>query len=522
MLEKVDLTKKISKEKYKEKMPQLESKLGRLQRECKALGIPVLIVFEGFGAAGKGLQIGHLIQSMDPRGFEVHPVKNETEEERMHPFMWRFWTKTPARGRIAIFDGSWYRKVLIDRFEKRTKAKDLPAAFHSINSFEQQLADDGNLIIKLFLDIDKKEQKKRFDKLAKNKETAWRVSQGDRERNAHYDEYAALMEDMLFNTDTDYAPWTIVESMDRRFATLKIYTTVIKAMADQIEKVQQQNIAKAVEKADKAEAEGVVRKKETNGDEIEEIAREADAQMKDLQVSILSKADLSLSYTREEYKEKLDKLQKKMEKLHGELYRRRIPVVLGFEGWDAGGKGGAIKRLTAKMDARGYVVNPTASPNDIEKAHHYLWRFWRAMPKDGHVAIFDRTWYGRVMVERIEGFCTTEEWKRAYKEINDMEKDLYNAGAIVIKFWMHIDKDEQERRFKERQENPEKQWKITDEDWRNREKWDQYEDAVNEMLMRTSTDYAPWVVVEGNSKYYARVKVLQTVVDAIEKRLKEE
>ena len=320
MLEKVDLTKKISKEEYKGKMPQLESKLGRLQRECKVLGIPVLIVFEGFGAAGKGLQIGHLIQSMDPRGFEVHPVKNETEEERMHPFMWRFWTKTPARGRIAIFDGSWYRKVLIDRFEKRTKAKDLPAAFHSINSFEQQLADDGNLIIKLFLDIDKKEQKKRFDKLAKNKETAWRVSQGDRERNAHYDEYAALMEDMLFNTDTDYAPWTIVESMDRRFATLKIYTTVIKAMADQIEKVQQQNIAKAVEKADKAEAEGVVRKKETNGDEIEEIAREADAQMKDLQVSILSKADLSLSYTREEYKEKLDKLQKKMEKLHGELY----------------------------------------------------------------------------------------------------------------------------------------------------------------------------------------------------------
>lgn len=522
MLEKVDLTKKISKEEYKEKMPQLESKLGRLQRECKALGIPVLIVFEGFGAAGKGLQIGHLIQSMDPRGFEVHPVKNETEEERMHPFMWRFWTKTPARGRIAIFDGSWYRKVLIDRFEKRTKAKDLPAAFHSINSFEQQLADDGNLIIKLFLDIDKKEQKKRFDKLAKNKETAWRVSQGDRERNAHYDEYAALMEDMLFKTDTDYAPWTIVESMDRRFATLKIYTTVIKAMAEQIEKVQQQNIAKTVEKGDKAEAERDVREKENGGDEIEEIAREADAQMKDLQVSILSKADLSLSYTREEYKEKLDKLQKKMDKLHGELYRRRIPVVLGFEGWDAGGKGGAIKRLTAKMDARGYVVNPTASPNDIEKAHHYLWRFWRAMPKDGHVAIFDRTWYGRVMVERIEGFCTTEEWKRAYKEINDMEKDLYNAGAIVIKFWMHIDKDEQERRFKERQDNPEKQWKITDEDWRNREKWDQYEDAVNEMLMRTSTDYAPWVVVEGNSKYYARVKVLQTVVDAIEERLKEE
>ncbi|HJB00418.1 MAG TPA: polyphosphate:AMP phosphotransferase [Candidatus Mediterraneibacter merdavium] len=499
MLEKVDLTKKVSKEEYKEKMPVLEAKLGRLQRECKALGIPIMIVFEGFGAAGKGLQIGRLIQSMDPRGFEVYPIKNETEEEQMHPFMWRFWTKTPAKGRIVIFDGSWYRKVLIDRFEKRTKNKDLPDAFHSINSFEEQLAEDGNLIIKLFLDIDKKEQKKRFEKLEKNKETAWRVTQGDKERNARYSEYAAMMEDMLFKTDTDYAPWTIIESMDKRFATLKIYTSVIKAMEEQIEKVGR-------EKAEQKQ----------------KGAPQMDADMRELQVSILSKADLSLSYTREEYKEKLDKLQKKMEKLHGELYRRRIPLVLGFEGWDAGGKGGAIKRLTERMDPRGYVVNPTASPNDIEKAHHYLWRFWRAMPKDGHVAIFDRTWYGRVMVERIEGFCTTEEWKRAYKEINDMEKDLSDAGAIVIKFWMHIDKDEQERRFTERQQNPEKQWKITDEDWRNREKWDLYEDAVNEMLMRTSTDYAPWVVVEGNDKYYARVKVLKTVVDAIEKRLKEE
>ncbi len=509
MLEKVDLSKKMSKEEYKEKMSQLETRIGFLQRECKALKIPVMIVFEGFGAAGKGLQIGRLIQSMDPRGFQVYPIKNETEEERMHPFMWRFWTKTPEKGRIAIYDGSWYRRVLIDRFEKRTKEKELPEAFHSINSFEEQLTDDGTVIIKLFLDISKKEQKKRFEKLQRNKETAWRVTQGDLERNAKYDEYAAMMEDMLFKTDTDYAPWTIVEATDRRFATVKIYTTVIKAMADQIEKLSVQAEKKAGTEAGQSCG------------NVSQVAQEADRELRELQVSILSKADLTLKYTREEYDGKLEKLQKKMEKLHGELYRRRIPVVLGFEGWDAGGKGGAIKRLTAKMDARGYTVNPTASPNDIEKAHHYLWRFWRAMPKAGHVAIFDRTWYGRVMVERIEGFCTKEEWQRAYKEINDMEKDLYDAGAIVIKFWMHIDKDEQERRFKERQQNPEKQWKITDEDWRNREKWEQYENAVNEMLLRTSTDYAPWVVVEGNDKYYARVKVLKTVVDAIEERLKE-
>ena len=174
------------------------------------------------------------------------------------------------------------------------------------------------------------------------------------------------------------------------------------------------------------------------------------------------------------------------------------------------------------MDPRGFVVHPTASPNDIEKAHHYLWRFWVDMPKAGHVTIFDRTWYGRVMVERIEGFCSRQEWQRAYREINDMEKDLADAGAIVLKFWMQIDKDEQAKRFSARQENPEKQWKITDEDWRNREKWDQYEEAVDEMLIRTSTPYAPWIVVEGNCKYYARIKVLETVVNAIEKRLEKD
>lgn len=175
--------------------------------------------------------------------------------------------------------------------------------------------------------------------------------------------------------------------------------------------------------------------------------------------------------------------------------------------------------MTEPMDPRGYEVIPTASPNDIEKAHHYLWRFWNNMPKAGHMAIFDRTWYGRVMVERIEGFCTEVEWQRAYKEINQMEEHLHHAGAIILKFWMHIDKDEQERRFNERMSNPEKQWKITDEDWRNREKWDAYETAVNEMIIRTSTTHAPWIIVEGNSKYYARIKVLETIVEALSRRL---
>ena len=225
--------------------------------------------------------------------------------------------------------------------------------------------------------------------------------------------------------------------------------------------------------------------------------------------------------TKEVYKKRLNELQNRLALLHSEIYQKRIPVVIAFEGWDAGGKGGAIKRLTEYLDPRGYEVIPTAAPNDIEKAHHYLWRFWEAMPKAGHIAIFDRTWYGRVMVERIEKLCSEDEWKRAYKEINEMETHLANFGAVVLKFWLHIDKDEQERRFNERMNTPEKQWKITDEDWRNREKWPQYEIAVDEMILRTSTNYAPWIIVEGNNKYYARIKVLETVVEALEKRLKE-
>ena len=519
MLEKLDLTKSLGKAEYKEKMAELTPKLGKLQRECREYGIPVMIAFEGYGASGKGVQIGELIKALDPRGFEVYAVKNETEEERMHPFMWRFWTKMPAKGRVAIYDSSWYRKVLIDRFDKKTKKSKLGDAYRSICSFEEQLTSDGMVIIKIFLAIDKKEQKKRFDKLMESKETAWRVSEGDLKRNKEFEKYQEVNEEMLTRTDAEYAPWNIVEAVDRRFATAKIYAIVAQILAKKVEEARKKAGKKKDGNADSGNTAERMAELKDAGNTRQESGLEQDKKMKE---SILSKADLSLTYTKEEYKARLAKLQKKMEKLHGELYRRRIPVILGFEGWDAGGKGGAIKRLTEKMDPRGFVVHPTASPNDIEKAHHYLWRFWVDMPKAGHVTIFDRTWYGRVMVERIEGFCSRQEWQRAYKEINDMEKDLADAGAIVLKFWMQIDKDEQAKRFSARQENPEKQWKITDEDWRNREKWDQYEEAVDEMLIRTSTPYAPWIVVEGNCKYYARIKVLETVVNAIEKRLEKD
>lgn len=500
MLEKVDLERKMGKKEYKAWMDELQPKLSYLQRACKEKKIPVMIVFEGFGAAGKGTLINKIIEPLDPRGFTVFSTAVETKEEKMHPFLWRFWTKIPEKGRIAIFDRSWYRRVLVDRFDGVTTTEQLSYAFGEICSFEKQLTDDGMVIIKLFAYISKKEQKKRFDKLLSDKKTAWRVTKDDLLRNKEYDAYLEMNEEMLERTDADYAPWNIIECTDREYAAAKMTEVVVSALEQALADKKALEQAKAAAPKEKPE----------------------ETKQQDFTSSVLAGVDLTKSMEKDEYKKELERLQGRLSELHNELYKYRIPVVLAFEGWDAGGKGGAIKRLTQALDPRGYVVNPVAAPNDAEKAHHYLWRFWQHFPKDGHVAIFDRSWYGRVMVERIEGFCKEEEWKRAYHEMNEMEEQLANHGAIVIKFWMHIDKDEQERRFKERQENPAKQWKITDEDWRNREKWDQYETAVDEMMIRTSTTYAPWVIVEANSKYYARIKVLKTVVDAIEERIKKE
>ncbi|NNJ28421.1 polyphosphate:AMP phosphotransferase [Lacrimispora defluvii] len=494
MLEKIDLSKKIDKETYKKTEKEQSEKLGLLQRQLKDAGIPVMIVFEGMGASGKGTQINHLIQALDPRGFDVYANDKSTDEERMRPFLWRFYTKLPAQGRIAVFDRSWYRQVTMERFSGKLPDEDLPGAFHDIQSFERQLTDDGMVIIKLFLYISREEQKKRFKKLESSKETSWRVTKDDWKRNMEYDRFLQICEEMLQNTDMDYAPWTIIEANEKEYAAAKIMSCVADCLSDALNKKSLNGVAKE---------------------------KEVPVRSESFKAGVLSGVDLTKSISKEDYKKEIDRLQKKLEFLHSQIYRMRIPVVLGFEGWDAAGKGGAIKRLTSHLDPRGYKVYPTAAPNDLERVHHYLWRFWINMPKAGHIAIFDRTWYGRVLVERVEGFCRESQWKQAYQEINEMESHLANAGAVILKFWLHIDKVEQEKRFNERQEDPLKQWKITEEDWRNREKWDQYESAVNEMLVRTSTTYAPWVVVEGNCKYYARVKILKTVVEALENKIKE-
>ena len=234
---------------------------------------------------------------------------------------------------------------------------------------------------------------------------------------------------------------------------------------------------------------------------------------------MLEKLDMTKKLTREEYNDEIGKVQVRLRELEFQIYKQQIPVLCMFEGWDAAGKGGAIKRVTEMLDPRGFTVSAYAAPKGDEKTHHYLWRFWKNMPRSGHVGVWDRTYYGRVLVERVEGFCPEDDWRRAYREINEFEQHQHSYGMVICKFWLHITKQEQLRRFKSRETDPYRSYKLTDEDWRNRAKWDAYQQAVEDMMLHSSTPYAPWTAVEANNKYYARVKVVSTVVKAIEQRL---
>ena len=234
---------------------------------------------------------------------------------------------------------------------------------------------------------------------------------------------------------------------------------------------------------------------------------------------MLEKVNLKLKLARKDYQRELPKLQGQVHLLGYQVYMQKRPVVIVFEGWDAAGKGGAIKRVTEKLDPRGYVVWPIAAPHGEDKERHYLYRFWRRLPDAGQIVIFDRSWYGRVLVERVEGFCPEAAWQRAYGEINQFERQLMDFGTIVFKFWMHIGQAEQLKRFKEREGSGYKSWKLTDEDWRNRGKWEDYEHAAEDMLLKTSTHDAPWTIVEANDKLHARIKVLKTVVNKLKQEL---
>lgn len=485
----------LDKASFDAQIKPLRAALAVTQQKIKRAKIPVVIVFEGWGAAGKGSLIGELIQNFDPRGFKVFTVKTATEEELRKPALARFWSMIPEDGNIAVFDRSWYREVNVDRIDNGMPEKKLDQLYDEINTFERQLTDGGYLVLKFFLHISREEQRKRFDALAARSSTSWRVTRADRRHNRDYDLHCDVFEEMIERSNTEWAPWHVLPSQDRKYAAVEASRIILEALEQALE-----------------------RKADMTPPPLAPI--DAPERFHLLDPKPLSSYDPNQTFEGD-YKKELRKLQKRLGELHSILYRERVPVILVYEGWDAAGKGGNIKRVTGALDPRGYEVIPIAAPTPPELHHHYLWRFWNQLPKTGHIAIFDRSWYGRVMVERIEGFCTENDWRRAYTEMNEFEKSLYDWGAVILKFWVHIDQDEQLARFRMRQELPEKQWKITEEDWRNREKWPQYEEAVDDMLRYTSTDFAPWNVIESNDKKYARIKVLRLLVKALEERLGE-
>lgn len=501
MLEKIDLSQAISNEEYKNNMKTLQVELGELQRKAWELKIPIIIVFEGWHASGMGEDINRFILPLDPRGFDFHTMTRPCYEERLKPFLLRFWARIPVKGRIGIFDRSWYSRALIELYGKEKKGKSLEKTLEEITYFERQLADDGYLILKFFLHISEKEQKERFKEI---KERGIPLILDEYEgKNGkeldfieEYEEYLPVVENMLERTDIPYAPWTIIEANDRNFAVLKIMVRVIQAIKECIEKVTQVPGQQTIKYLDMATEKLPV----LNG-------------------SALEKTDLSKILEYEEYRESKKFFQRKLETIQYELFRKKRSAVIVFEGWDAAGKGGDIRRLVENLNPRLYRVVPVGAPNDIEKAHQYLWRFCDAVPMAGHITVFDRSWYGRVLVEKVEGFCTGEEWRRAYREINEFEKILADSGAIIIKFWLHIDRETQLERFESRMNDPEKRWKITEDDWRNRNRWDDYKTSADDMLQKTSTISAPWIVIESRDKRYSRIKVLKTVAETIEKEL---
>ncbi|MEL7036081.1 MAG: polyphosphate:AMP phosphotransferase [Cyanobacteria bacterium J06592_8] len=492
MLDTLDLSLSLDKETYQSQVESLMQKLRSLQHTCWEKKLPVMIVLEGWTAAGKGALVKKMVGYMDPRGFIVHPIWPATKQERRYPFMWRFWQVLPAQGQMGIFYHSWYTHVLEDRLFERLLEAEVPMAMQEINAFERQMIDDGVVMSKFWIHLSQKELKRRLKKAGKDELRAWRVRPEDWHQEENYNTYSTFAEEMLIQTSTGAAPWTLVEGDSQRYARVKVLSTMVATLKEALERLQVQPPPVSTPPQDHLDP---------------------------TEPNPLRQVDLSQSLSVDEYKQQLSEQQIRLSQLQREIYKQEIPVLAIFEGWDAAGKGGAIKRLTHVLDPRSYQVQPYAAPTDEEKNHHYLWRFWRHLPPSGKIGIFDRSWYGRVLVERVEGFATEKQWRRAYREINEFEEQLTSAGYVLVKFWLHIDRDEQLKRFQAREENPFKQYKLTDEDWRNREKWPLYEVAVNQMIQRTHTPTAPWTVVAANCKYFARVQVVETVVEAIQRQI---
>lgn len=617
MLEAVDFTQEApDKESYKAKRDELMQRLTVLQQRARAKHVGLVVLFEGWNGAGKGSRISDLMYRLDARATSVH-VTSDLDLAAVRGFagapwgvqgffppMQQFWTSLGERGTITFYDRGWYSSavehMLITELgdeltfddERRSRdekggrdregrakngksravemaasarderrARSLDRAVESAAEFERQLVNDGYVLVKFFVHVREKMQRRRLERLYDDPATRWRVSEGKLASAADYPHAYRLYDRLLSRSDFSFAPWTLINGEEKRSANLKIAETLCEALERALDAPEDEDAKAAAEAAaansDKSLAEVAstgtageveVEKASSNAgfapdgyprtpdpaDDAEAVAAaEVVAKLQHSQAPTASRfvlvedpPVLSKKYgevvemDEETYKKRLKKEQKRLYRLELEMYRKRIPLIILFEGWDAAGKGGAIKRVAQALDARAYTIFPSPAPTRPELLHPHLWRYWTRLPKAGHVGIYDRSWYGRVLVERIEGFATPAEWGRAYDEINDFERELARWGAILLKFWIDVSPEEQLRRFREREDTPSKRWKITSEDWRNRAKRQQYRSAANDMMRLTSTPFAPWTIVPGDDKKNARIEVVSAVADALEARLR--
>ncbi|MCO6057734.1 polyphosphate:AMP phosphotransferase [Pseudomonas sp. MOB-449] len=495
MFESAEIGHSIDKETYEKAVLELREALLEAQFELKQQArFPVLILINGIEGAGKGETVKLLNEWMDPRLINVESFLRPTDEELSRPVQWRFWRKLPPKGRIGIFFGNWYSQMLHARVDGDIKDARLDQAINETEAFERMLCDEGALIFKFWFHLSKKQLKERLKALEKDPQRSWQLNPLDWKQSEVYDRFVRFGERVLRRTSRDYAPWYVIEGFDERYRSLSVGRIILEGLQAALKQKgrpkPQPHAAPLMSSLDKR--------------------------------SLLDSLDLSRKLDKDDYKEQLATEQARLNGLLRDKRMRGHALMAVFEGNDAAGKGGAIRRVTGALDPRQYRTVPIAAPTEEERDQPYLWRFWRHVPGRGQFTIFDRSWYGRVLVERVEGFCSEADWLRAYGEINDFEEQLHNYGIVVVKFWLSIDKDTQMQRFKEREQVAFKRYKITEEDWRNRDKWDHYVNAVDDMVDRTSTEIAPWTLVEANDKRYARVKILRTLNEALEAAFKKD
>ncbi|MDA1371426.1 MAG: polyphosphate:AMP phosphotransferase [Proteobacteria bacterium] len=500
MFEAAEVGRSLSKEEYKRLEPEIHRLFLNLQQRLRKSGKALIIIVSGVEGAGKGEVVDRLNRWFDIRDVQTHAFWDETDEERQRPRFWKFWKSLPMQGTVSVMFGSWYTEPLVDAAFDKIDEAELDQKLKRIEELERTLAIDGNIIVKLWFHLSKAVQRERMENEAKV--SKFKKSPLLEEFSKNYDRFAKVSERALRLTDTGFAPWHIIEASDPRYRDISVGDAIVARMEAEL-------VKNGKREATEEQSE------ESAGIQLIHDALLANTS----QITVLDNVDLTLSLTEAEYEKRISQLQLRLHDLAWEMYNNKRNTVLVFEGWDAGGKGSAIRRMTAAIDARLYRVIPIAAPTDEEKGHHYLWRFWRHIPRAGYVTIYDRSWYGRVLVERVEGFAQPHEWLRSYQEINDFEEHLVDHGVSLFKFWIHISREEQHRRFKEREKDPRKQHKITEEDWRNRERWDDYKSAINDMVAHTSTAHTPWTIVAGNDKKYARIQILETVCNGLEQAL---